>query len=55
MSRLVQIPVTVTDLRGKPLLDLRKADFRVFEDEVEKPITAFFHRGHTDLGGSCFR
>jgi Ca-activated chloride channel homolog len=39
---LVQIPVTVTDLHGKPLLDLRKADFRVFEDEIEKPISAFF-------------
>ncbi len=39
---MVQIPVTVTDLRGKPLLDLSKADFRLFEDEVEKSITAFF-------------
>ena len=39
---LVQIPVTVTDLRGKPLTDLHRTDFRVFEDEVEKPITAFF-------------
>ena len=40
--QMVQIPVTVTDLRGKPLLDLRKTDFRVFEDEIEKPIAAFF-------------
>jgi len=39
---MVQIPVTVTDLRGKPLLDLRKNDFRVFEDEIEKPISSFF-------------
>jgi VWFA-related protein len=40
--QMVQIPVTVTDLRGKPLTDLPKANFRVFEDEVEKPIAAFF-------------
>jgi VWFA-related protein len=40
--QLVQIPVTVTDLRGKPLIDLHKTNFRVFEDEVEKPIAAFF-------------
>ncbi len=40
--RLVQIPVTVTDHRGKPVMDLRKTDFRVFEDEIERPITAFF-------------
>ena len=40
--QMVQIPVTVTDLRGKPLLDLHKSDFRVFEDEIEKPISAFF-------------
>jgi VWFA-related protein len=40
--QMVQIPVTVTDLRGKPLLDLSKGDFRLFEDEVEKSITAFF-------------
>jgi VWFA-related protein len=40
--QMVQIPVTVTDLRGKPLTDLHQADFRVFEDEVEQPIAAFF-------------
>jgi VWFA-related protein len=40
--RMVQIPVTVTDLRGKPILDLRKNNFRIFEDEVEKPIASFF-------------
>jgi len=32
----------VTDLRGKPLVDLHKTDFRVFEDDIEKPISAFF-------------
>jgi VWFA-related protein len=40
--QMVQIPVTVTDLRGKPLVDLSKTNFRVFEDDVEKPISAFF-------------
>jgi len=39
--KLVQIPVTVTDLRGKPLLDFEQRDFRVFEDDVEQEITAF--------------
>src|SRR3954464_10529257 len=40
--QMVQVPVSVTDLRGKPVLDLKKTDFRIFEDEVEKPIAAFF-------------
>jgi Ca-activated chloride channel homolog len=40
--QLVQIPVTVTDLHGKPILDLRKTDFRVFEDDIEKTIATFF-------------
>jgi VWFA-related protein len=39
--RLVQIPVTVTDLHGKPLIDLNKDAFRLFEDEVERPISTF--------------
>jgi len=39
--RLVQIPVTVTDLRGQPLIALNRSAFRLFEDEVERPITAF--------------
>jgi VWFA-related protein len=40
--QMVQIPVTVTDLRGKPILGLSQSDFRVFEDDVEKPIASFF-------------
>lgn len=39
--RLVQIPVVVTDLHGKPLLDLTRDDFRLFEDEAERPISTF--------------
>jgi Ca-activated chloride channel family protein len=38
--RMVQIPVTVTDLRGAPVLGLPKTSFRVFENEIEQPITA---------------
>jgi Ca-activated chloride channel family protein len=37
---LVQIPVTVTDLRGSPVLGLTKTNFRVFEDEIERPVSA---------------
>src|SRR4051794_2015453 len=39
--QLVQIPVTVTDLRGQPLAALDRGAFRIFEDDVERPITAF--------------
>ena len=38
---LVQIPVTVTDIHGHPLIDLQQSAFRLFEDEVERSITAF--------------
>ena len=38
--RLVQIPVSVTDMRGAPVLGLRAGNFRVFEDDVERPIAA---------------
>jgi len=39
--RLLQVAVIVTDVRGRPLTDLRQNAFRVFEDEIERPITAF--------------
>jgi Ca-activated chloride channel homolog len=39
--KLVQIPVTVTDLRGQPLVELPQSAFRLFEDEVEQPISTF--------------
>ena len=38
--RLVQIPVTVADSRGAPVLGLERANFRLFEDDVERPIGA---------------
>jgi len=40
-ARLVQIPVTVTDLRDRPRMDLRATDFRLYEDGVEQRIAAF--------------
>ena len=38
---LVLIPVSVTDDNGATLTDLRAADFKVFEDGVERPIVSF--------------
>ena len=38
---MVQIPVTVTDPRGAPVLGLGQSSFRLFEDGVELPITNF--------------
>jgi len=39
--RLVQVPVVVTDLRGKPLNELERDSFRLFEDDVERDISSF--------------
>ena len=39
--RLVQIPVLVTDMRGKPMIDLGKDAFHIYQDDVEQPIAAF--------------
>jgi Ca-activated chloride channel homolog len=38
--RMVQVPVTVTDLRGMPVLGLPASSFRVFEDESPRSIAA---------------
>ena len=38
---MVQIPVTVTDSRDRPRMDLEKSNFRLFEDGMEQPIAAF--------------
>ncbi len=40
-SKLVLIPVTVTNAKAQPVLDLPKAAFQVFEDGVEQQITHF--------------
>ena len=40
-SRLVNLNVRVTDNAGKLIPDLSKADFRVFEDNVEQEVVRF--------------
>jgi Ca-activated chloride channel homolog len=40
-SALVLVPAQVTNVLGTPVTDLHKADFKVFEDGVEQPITNF--------------
>jgi Ca-activated chloride channel family protein len=38
---LVAVDVTVTDLQGAPVRNLRKEDFKLFTDGVEQPISFF--------------
>ena len=38
---LVLVPVTVVDRRGATVSDLKREQFRIFEDKVERPIVAF--------------
>lgn len=38
---LVPVDVTVTDAKGRLVRDLKKEDFRLFEDGVERPIASF--------------
>jgi Ca-activated chloride channel homolog len=38
---LVPIDVTVTDTKGRLVRNLRKEDFKLFEDGVERPIASF--------------
>jgi len=38
----VPVTVTVTSLGGEPITDLTQADFRVFENEVQREIVSFF-------------
>ncbi len=39
--KMIQIPVTVTDSRDRPVPGLDKSRFRVFEDDVEQEIASF--------------
>jgi hypothetical protein len=39
--RQVLAPVAVTDARGRPVRDLKRADFKVFEDGAPEEIAAF--------------
>lgn len=38
---LVLIPARITDRSGKPVSDLRKAEFKIFENDVEQEIAYF--------------
>ena len=38
---LVPVDVTVTDATGRPVRNLRREDFKLFEDGVERPIDSF--------------
>src|SRR5437773_9562635 len=38
---LVPIDVTVTDSKGRLVRNLRKEDFKLFEDGIERPIASF--------------
>src|SRR5689334_17534530 len=40
-SSLVQIPVRARTLVGSPILNLTRADFRLFEDGIEQTIAEF--------------
>jgi Ca-activated chloride channel family protein len=40
-SALVLVPAQVTNVLGAPITDLRREDFRIYEDGVEQPITNF--------------
>jgi len=40
-SNLVLVPVTVVDARNHPVTGLEKENFRVYDDAVERPISAF--------------
>ncbi|HWR16957.1 MAG TPA: VWA domain-containing protein [Terriglobales bacterium] len=39
---LVTVPVVVTDLHGSPVLDLRKKDFQLVENQTEQHIDYFY-------------
>ena len=39
--KLIQIPITITDSRNRPVLGLERDRFRVFEDDIEQQIAAF--------------
>ena len=40
-SSLVLIPAQVTTREGSPLMDLKRKDFRIYEDGAEQEITYF--------------
>src|SRR6516165_7130685 len=48
---MVLVPVTVMDATDRPVLDLSRDHFRVFEDNVEQQIASFnFEEGPVSVG-----
>jgi len=43
ITNVVIVPVTVKDGDGHPVPDLRKEEFRIFEDNVEQKVDQFFN------------
>ena len=41
-TALVPLTVTVTDLKGVPITDLKQSDFTVYENKVQREIVSFF-------------
>ncbi|NNE68528.1 MAG: VWA domain-containing protein [Pyrinomonadaceae bacterium] len=41
-TQLVDVPISVTDKEGKPILDLKRENFAVFEDGKKQEIVNFF-------------
>lgn len=49
--KMVLVPANVTDRNDKPVLNLRKEDFHLFEDSVEQKVESFFvDQGPISLG-----
>lgn len=49
--KMVLVPANVTDKDDKPILDLHKEDFHLYEDSVEQKIESFFiDQGPISLG-----
>jgi len=46
-TRLVQIVVVAEDSQGRPVADLRKADFQLQDNHKPQPITSFATEGST--------
>jgi len=52
---LVQVPVTVTDKLGRPVVGLEKENFRVFDNKTEQTIVRFASDDETVAVGFVVR
>ncbi len=53
-TSLVQVPVTVTDKLGRPIVGLEKENFRVFDNRVEQTVVQFASDDETVAVGFVF-